>query len=288
MKHHLHRAFAVGIAFLTAGLLLITASAAAVLPGDVNGDGSVDIGDASLLLQHSLFPDLYPVSYKEGLDFDGDKAVNIRDVVRLIQYSLYPEDYPLVRTKAPASAGLAFVSKGDGTCLVTGIGTCTDTIINIPQTSPDGDTVVGIADRAFSGIESITDVILPETVTSIGVRAFYGCTGLTEFTIPESVTTFGTMIFYKASNLKTVYYNSDYGPTTSELSFFDYSNVEKIVFGGTVVPSYICYNASSIREIEISDSVTYIGFLSFYNCDSLISITIPDNVKNIDSFAFEK
>lgn len=105
MKHHLHRALAVLMILLTAGLLLITVCAAAALPGDVNGDGGIDIGDAALLLQHSLFPDLYPVGYTESLDFNGDSAINIRDVVRLIQYSLYPDIYPLAGQETEPHAG---------------------------------------------------------------------------------------------------------------------------------------------------------------------------------------
>ena len=51
--------------------------------------------------------------------------------------------------------GLYFTSNDDGTCYVMGIDGFTDTNIEIPFTSPDGDRV-----------------------TSIGEGAFYGCTGL--------------------------------------------------------------------------------------------------------------
>ena len=103
MKHFLCKALAAGVFVLTAGLLLfsVSASASYILPGDVNGDGTVDIADASLVLQNSLFPDQYPVSYPGSLDFDGDGAVDIRDAVRLIQYSMYPELYPLAEPDTP-------------------------------------------------------------------------------------------------------------------------------------------------------------------------------------------
>ena len=39
------------------------------------------------------------------------------------------------------SEGLKFTSNGDGTCSVSGIGTCTDTEIVIPPVSPMGDAV---------------------------------------------------------------------------------------------------------------------------------------------------
>ena len=70
-------------------------SLAQIVRGDLNGDGFVDIHDAALLLQHSIFAEDYPVSYPGSLDFTGDGCVDIKDVVYLLQYSLYPETYPL-------------------------------------------------------------------------------------------------------------------------------------------------------------------------------------------------
>ena len=92
------------LCFAAVGVVLIIVccvalSAASVPPGtagDLNGDGAVDIGDASLLLQHSLFPKVYPLSYAGDVDFDGSGSVNIADVVRLLRYSMFPEVYPLV------------------------------------------------------------------------------------------------------------------------------------------------------------------------------------------------
>ena len=42
------------------------------------------------------------------------------------------------------SEGLEFTSNGDGTCYVSGLGTCAETNINIPPVSPDGNKVTGI------------------------------------------------------------------------------------------------------------------------------------------------
>ena len=64
------------------------------------------------------------------------------------------------------------------TCVITGIGTCTDTNINIPATI-SGYTVVGIASSAFSNNSSLTSVTIPNSVTSISDSAFSGCSSLT-------------------------------------------------------------------------------------------------------------
>lgn len=54
--------------------------------------------------------------------------------------------FDLVRDEC--SKGLEFVSNEDGTCTVSGIGTCTDTDIKIPSVY-NGEKVTGIGDEAF-------------------------------------------------------------------------------------------------------------------------------------------
>ncbi len=64
--------------------------------GDITGDNIVDISDALHLFQHSLMPDLYPITtYPAEVDFNHDGSINISDALRLFQYSLMPDVYPL-------------------------------------------------------------------------------------------------------------------------------------------------------------------------------------------------
>ncbi len=65
------------------------------LLGDVNLDGSVDLNDAILVLQYSMFPDDYPIEYRGGVDFTKDGNVDISDAILLLQYSMFPDDYPI-------------------------------------------------------------------------------------------------------------------------------------------------------------------------------------------------
>ena len=81
------------------------------------------------------------------------------------------------------SEGLEFVSNGNGTCYVKSIGTCTDTELLIPPTSPDGDRVTNIGMRAFYGCETITSVTIPDSVTSIYDSAFAYCKCLTSIKV---------------------------------------------------------------------------------------------------------
>ena len=88
------------------------------------------------------------------------------------------------------SQGLSFASNGDGTCAVTGIGTCQDSRIRIPSHSPNGDRVVSIADRAFENANNLTGVTIPGSVDEIGfssVHSLYIILGIVTLSIVLSL-----------------------------------------------------------------------------------------------------
>ena len=76
-------------------------------------------------------------------------------------------------------------------------------VIEIPSTYKDLP-VTGIYLKAFSGDDSATGVIIPESVTYIGWEAFYGCKNLKTIKLPDSLTSIGTRAFYG-----TAYYNDE-------------------------------------------------------------------------------
>ena len=71
----------------------------ATLEGEIAGDldlnGDVDANDAILLLQHSLFPELYPIEYSGNLDFSGDGYIEAKDAIYLLRHSMFPDLYPI-------------------------------------------------------------------------------------------------------------------------------------------------------------------------------------------------
>ena len=101
---------------------------------------------------------------------------------------------------------LQFTSNFDGTCYVSGIGSCKDTDVLIPPVSPIGDEVTSIGDSAFENCTSLTSIEIPSGVTSIGYNAFNGCTSLTSIEIPSCVTSIGNLAFYKCTSLTSIEY----------------------------------------------------------------------------------
>ena len=96
--------------------------------------------------------------------------------------------------------------------------------------------------------------------------------------------TFGTQIFYMADNLKTVYYNSDFSAGENN-QILNTDSIEKVVFGGTIVPNSVCYSCVNLSEVIILDSVISIKECAFTNCKKMTCITIGKGVKTIGAFA---
>lgn len=121
------------------------------------------------------------------------------------------------------SKGLVFVPNGDGTCTVSGIGTCTDTDIKIPPVH-NGEKVTGIGVCAFFDCDSLTSITIPENVTEIGHFAFAKCDGLTNITIPSRVMTIGDSAFSGCSGLTNIAI-----PKNATIGFQAFRGIQEIV-----------------------------------------------------------
>ena len=216
-----------------------------------------------------------------SLDFYTDYTIKITyrydlDDGRGIQTATF------IRTIKTASSGFTYTVSGN-TCTITGLGTCTDTDVAIPEFI-NGCKVTGIGASAFADATNIKTIYLPNTIKTIGNKAFYNCTGITEITIPESVTSIGTQMFYRASSLSTVYYNSSYASLSNP--FLNLNHITKVVFGGKTVPSNILANNTSVRDVVMLDSVQSIQSGAFYNCTHLNTVVLSHGIQTISSEAF--
>ncbi len=98
------------------------------------------------------------------------------------------------------SNGLEFLRLDDGRYAVSGIGSCTDTELNIPS-KYNGVPVIGIAESAFLKCNTITKVIIPSSVESIADDAFYWCSELLSVEMRKSVKKIGEDAFYYCRRL---------------------------------------------------------------------------------------
>jgi len=77
------------------GLKFVALNEYDYIPGDINNDGSVDIGDSIALFRHSMLPNMYPINYPGSVDFNKDGFIDIADAILLFMHSMLPEQYPL-------------------------------------------------------------------------------------------------------------------------------------------------------------------------------------------------
>ena len=78
----------------------------------------------------------------------------------------------------PTGSGLRFISNGDGTCVLAGIGSCRDACVIVPEYAPNGDRVTDVAAMALYQCTTVTMLQLPASVVDIGGLAFADCPNL--------------------------------------------------------------------------------------------------------------
>lgn len=111
-----------------------------------------------------------------------------------------------------------------------------DKVIVIPDKISGAD-VVSIGEGAFTEIENVEAIVLPDTVKTIGLSAFTGCT-----------------------NLKYVYFGSGL-KSTGDMMFNYCNTIEKIELpeGTQKIGGYLATRCSALKEIIVPASVTEIN-----------------------------
>lgn len=167
------------------------------------------------------------------------------------------------------SVGLKFKSFKGGTCAVSGIGSCTDEEIVIPDKSPDGDTVISIGQRAFYDCDNVVSVVLPDTVKTIGYESFSDCDGLESVAIPDGVATIEDYAFSGCTSLKSVSIPGSVQVLKNGV-FRDCTLLEQVNIGEGVktISDYTFGKCIRLSYVSIPSSVTYIGE-AFTECSAL-------------------
>lgn len=133
-------------------------------------------------------------------------------------------------------------------------------------------------------------------VTSIGNNAFENCSGLSSITIPKSITHIANSAFYGCTGIKELHIedseipiscNKQYYDPTDD--FFKDSPIEYMYIGRDIINysfSYFSKWKNTLKTVVIGDGMTIIPNSIFDSCYKLSSITIPDNVRQIENYAF--
>lgn len=141
--------------------------------------------------------------------------------------------------------GLLYVSHGDGTCHISGLGTCLDTDLKIPAYSPSGDVVTKISDSAFENCTSLLAVTIPSTVKTIGAGVFRGCANLVTINVDteNTVYTSSNGVLYSKDKKVLVSYPMN-RPGSNFLLPIDTKAVAAYAFEGALNMKTILYEGS--------------------------------------------
>lgn len=140
-----------------------------------------------------------------------------------------------------------------------------------------GSGVKSIGMNAFYDCTGLTSVTIGNSVTSIGYQAFRGCTGLTSVTIGGSVTSIGYYAFDDCDKLQDIY-------ITDIAAWCNISGLNYLMhYSASNKKLYI--NNELVTSITIPNGVTAIPSYAFSKCSILTSVTIPDSVKSIGNYA---
>lgn len=182
----------------------------------------------------------------------------------------------------------------------------------IGQSAFKGCSALGTDTAKPKGVEFEANSRLERIGLGLTGQTFYGCTGLTEFTFPETIKVItdvdtgatstivgsidvGKQLFYGCTNLKKVHISSTV--TSIDQSFINSTAIEEI----TVSPNNKNIKYDSTKHIftnvvtdtqtqtETVDAYLYAyGQLPAAALDSEGTLTIPDGIKSIADYAFQK
>lgn len=160
---------------------------------------------------------------------------------------------------------------------------------NIPKTLKKVTVTGGeLLYGAFSGCDSIEEIVLKDGVTSIGEAAFMGCTSLKKVNIPSGITSISANTFKGCTSLESITIPNTV-TSISENAFMGCSALKNIEIPSSVtsIGENAFKECSSLKNMEIPSSVTSIGNNPFMGCDSLASLTISSNITMTGAHVFE-
>ena len=132
-----------------------------------------------------------------------------------------------------------------------------ESIVNIPTYYEiDGEKygITEIAYKVFYSNPNIVEINMPNQITRVGLFAFQYCRNLKKITLSDKLETLGDSCFWGCSNLETIHLPASL------------KKIEPYAFWNT-----------SIKEIDIPESVKEIGLGAFNQCQKHETVYIRSN-----------
>jgi hypothetical protein len=151
------------------------------------------------------------------------------------------------------------------------------------------ESIEFIGRNAFNECHGLTSVTFPEASFVIDEAAFSHCNALTEIEIPESIVSVGGYVFANCENLSSVILPdcvTDYGSSVFENTAF-YNNTDNWENGALYIGNHLIEVENSYSgDFIVKEGTKVITSNAFSNCESLLTVTIPETVVEIGRQAF--
>lgn len=196
-----------------------------------------------------------------------------------------PHSNQIVETDLKPSEGFEFESNGNGTCTITGIGTCTDQDIVIPLESPDGDTVTLIGKYALYSLENVNSITLVNYTYEVDKNAFqYG--EFTTVNILGGSPVINKSAFSSCEDLVSISF-SDCNIQVDEYAFYSCGKDADVTFSNcTGVIEENVFQYGDFSSLTISNCKLKIGKSAFSSCEDLTSVVFTNSTLETEEYAF--
>ncbi len=163
-------------------------------------------------------------------------------------------------------------------------------------TLPEG--LISIGKNAFDFYSEPIDVVLPDSVEIVDEEAFYGCRSLKSISLPKNLKSIGRYAFSQCENLESI----SFPEGLQRIDMFAFAGCEKLK--RILIPASVtdiqwgCFlDCPNIESIEVDEKNPV--FDSRNDCNAIIrksnrylivgckNTNIPDDIRGIESFAFE-
>lgn len=162
-----------------------------------------------------------------------------------------------------------------------------------PVTDENGNPLRIVEAGGFSGSQSFTHIVLPDTLKTISASAFDGCAELffVEPFLPDSLASIGANAFNNCTNLtgNLVLYNPDSSISIGNYAFCK-TAVETVDVGDkiTSLPDFCFSSCTALRSVILAETVKTLGRYCFSNCAALETVTpfLPESVTSLGQSVF--
>ena len=232
---------------------------------------------------------LYDGVYRSSSNYNVGSGVS----TMYIDISGYSEFTLYVRSFAESNYDYVMVSQLDKT--ITGSSTYSDTTLVKAHTrgnQKSGTTISDYTEVKYTNIEggSHRITILYRKDSSVNRDDDRGYVLISKSNGGgdiETDTTYSIQYTSSDGNIVTPYNTNNFGANIASNNYINGQGIISFDSSVTAIGDYSFYNCDSLTSVTIPDGVTTIGGNAFRDCDSLTSIIIPNSVTKIGVAAFQ-